>query len=58
MNRSKHLARVSKGKYVLNTIGRFVNFRKSKIIITAITLRNKRIRNKFVLVDKILKEIS
>ena len=58
MNRSKHLARVSRGKCVLNTIGRFVNFRKSKIIITAITLRKNKIRNKLVLVDKILKEIS
>jgi hypothetical protein len=58
MKRNKHLARVSKGKCVLNTIGRFVNFRKSKIIMTPITLRDKKIRNKLVLVDRILIAIS
>ena len=58
MKRRKHLARVSKGKCVLNTIGRFVNFRKSKIIMTPITLRNKVIRNKLVIVDRILIAIS
>ena len=58
IKRSKHLTRVSKGKCVLNTIERFVNLRKSKIIMTPITLRKKRMRNKLVLVDKILIAIS
>jgi hypothetical protein len=58
MKRSIHLAKVNKGKCVLKIIGRFVNFRKSKISMTPITLRKKKIRNKLVLVDRIFIEIS